>query len=46
MSVRSLMEKIAKIARAHDYLLPWLLLAAIGGATFAVVQILVVRLLR
>ncbi len=40
------MQKIAKLARSHDYLLPWILLAAIGGATFAVVQILVVRLLR
>ncbi len=40
------MEKIAKLARSHDYLLPWILLAAIGGATFAVVQILVVKLLR
>jgi hypothetical protein len=40
------MQKIAKIAKTYDYLLPWLLLAAIGGATFAVVQILVVKLLR
>lgn len=46
MTVRSRMQKLAKFARGHDYLLPWLLLVAIGGATFAVVQILVVKLLR
>lgn len=40
------MEKLAKLARTYDYLLPWLLLALIGGATFAVVQVLVVKLLR
>jgi len=40
------MEKIAKLARTYEHLLPWLLLALVGGATFAVVQILVVRLLR
>ena len=40
------MEKIAKLARNHEHLLPWLLLALVGGATFAVVQALVVRLLR
>jgi hypothetical protein len=40
------MQKLAKLARTHDYLLPWLILAAIGGVTFAVVQVLVVKLLR
>ena len=40
------MERIAKLARTYEHLLPWLLLAVVGGATFAVVQILVVKLLR
>jgi hypothetical protein len=44
--MRSLMEKLAKFARAHDYLLPWLLLAAVGGATLVALQVLMVRLLR
>jgi hypothetical protein len=44
--VRRLMQKLAKLARTHDYLVPWLLLAAVGGATLAVLQVLVVKLLH
>jgi hypothetical protein len=44
--VRSLVEKLARLAKAHDYLVPWLLLAVVGGATLALLQVLVVRLLR
>jgi len=40
------MRKLAKLAKNHDYLLPWLILAAVGGATLAVLQVLVVRLLH
>jgi hypothetical protein len=34
------------IRRSYEHLVPWLLLAVIGGATLAVLQVLVVRLLR
>lgn len=44
--MKSLMEKLAKFARTHDYLLPWLLLAAVGGTTLVALQVLMVRLLR
>jgi hypothetical protein len=40
------MEKLAKLFRTYDYLVPWLLLAVVGGATLAVVQVLVVRILH
>jgi hypothetical protein len=40
------MEKLVKLARTYDHLVPWLLLAVVGGATLAVVQVLVVKLLR
>lgn len=40
------MEKLSKLAKTYDYLVPWLLLAAIGGATLAVLQVLVVKLLH
>lgn len=46
MSGTGHMEKLAKLARTYDYLLPWLLLAVVGGATLAAVQVLVVRLIR
>jgi hypothetical protein len=44
--MRKLMQKIAKLAKAYDYLVPWLLLAAVAGATLAVLQVLVVKLLH
>jgi hypothetical protein len=44
--MRSLMQKLAELASTYDYLLPWLLLAAVGGATLAVLQVLVVKLLH
>jgi hypothetical protein len=40
------MERISKLARTRDYLVPWILLAVVGGATLAVLQVLVVRLLH
>jgi len=39
-------EKLARLAKTHDYLVPWLLLAVVGGATLALLQVLVVKLLR
>jgi hypothetical protein len=41
-----LRRRIAGFARSHDYLVPWLILAIVGGATLAVLQVLVVRLLH
>ncbi|MGA7993203.1 MAG: hypothetical protein WCC53_17380 [Thermoanaerobaculia bacterium] len=40
------MERLAQLAKTYDYLVPWLLLAVIGGATLAILQVLVVKLLR
>ncbi|HQQ77247.1 MAG TPA: hypothetical protein PLB01_07815 [Thermoanaerobaculia bacterium] len=40
------MQKLARLARTYDYLVPWVFLAVIGGATLAVLQVLVVRLLH
>ncbi len=40
------MRKIADLARTYDHLVPWLLLALIVGATLAVLQVLVVKLLH
>lgn len=40
------MQKLADLARTYDHLVPWLLLAVVGGATLAVLQVLVVRLLH
>lgn len=46
MSVRGVLERVAKLVRAYDHLVPWLLLAAAGGLTLAALQVLVVRLIR
>jgi hypothetical protein len=40
------MERLARLAKTYDYLVPWLLLAVVGGATLAVLQVLVVKLLH
>lgn len=40
------MHKLAKLAKTYDYLVPWLVLAVVGGATLAVLQVLVVKLLH
>jgi hypothetical protein len=40
------MRKIPDLARRWDHLVPWLILAVVGGATLAVLQVLVVRLLH
>jgi hypothetical protein len=44
--MRSLMRKLANLAKTYDYLVPWLVLALVGGATLAVLQVLVVKLLH
>jgi hypothetical protein len=44
--VRRLIERLAKLAKRYDALLPWLLLAVVGGSTLAALQVLVVRLIR
>ncbi len=46
MKKGGVLEKLARVVRKNEHLVPWILLALVGGATFAVIQILVVRLLR
>ena len=46
MKKRGLMEKIRTLVKNHQKIVPWLLLLAVGGATFLVLQRCVVRLLR
>jgi hypothetical protein len=46
MSGRSFMEKLRSTAARYDYVIPWLVLFLVLGATAGVVQVLVVRLLR
>lgn len=41
-----LLDKIVRVVRRNEHLIPWILLALVGGATFAVLQVLVVKLLR
>jgi hypothetical protein len=41
-----LIRRIADLVRTRDYLVPWLILAVVGGATLAGLQVLVVRLLH
>ena len=40
------MQKLRSAAGRYDYLIPWLLLLLVVGATAGVLQILVVKLLR
>ncbi|HVO50038.1 MAG TPA: hypothetical protein VMV60_03515 [Thermoanaerobaculia bacterium] len=40
------MRKIASLLRRWDHLVPWLILAVVGGATLAALQVLVVKLLH
>jgi hypothetical protein len=40
------MGKLSGLARRWDHLVPWLILAVVGGATLAALQVLVVRLLH
>lgn len=40
------MQKIRSTAARYDYLIPWLLLILVVGATAGVLQILIVKLLR
>jgi hypothetical protein len=44
--MRSLMQKLRAAAARYDHLIPWVILALVLGATGAVVQILIVRLIR
>lgn len=46
MKKRGLMEKLRELVKEHQGIIPWLLLAAVGGATFLVLQRGVLRLLR
>jgi hypothetical protein len=46
MNAGSLMRKLRSAAGRHDYLIPWLVLVLVAGATAGVLQILVVRLLH
>jgi len=40
------MRTIPDLARRWEHLVPWLILAVVGGVTLAALQILVVRLLH
>ncbi len=40
------MLKLRNVAARYDYLIPWVLLALVLGATGAVIQILIVKLIR
>ena len=46
MKEGGLLDKIVRVVRRNEHLIPWVLLAVVGGATLAVLQLLVVRLLR
>jgi hypothetical protein len=40
------MQKLWSTSARYDYLIPWLLLVLVVGATAGVLQVLVVKLLR
>lgn len=40
------MQKLRSAAGRYDYLIPWLLLLLVLGATAGVLQVLIVKLLR
>ena len=40
------MQKLRGAAGRYDYLVPWLLLVLVVGATAGVLQVLIVKLLR
>jgi hypothetical protein len=40
------MEKLRSTVARYDYLIPWLVLFLVLGATAGVLQVLIVRLLR
>lgn len=40
------MQRVADLLKKYDHLVPWLLLLVIGGATFVVLQICVMKILR
>ncbi len=46
MKKGGLLDRIARVVKRNEHLVPWILLALIGGATFAALQLLVVKLLR
>jgi hypothetical protein len=46
MKKMELMEKIRTLVKNHQGIVPWLLLLAVGGGAFLVLQRCVVRLLR
>jgi hypothetical protein len=40
------MQKLRSTSARYDYLIPWLLLVLVVGATTGILQVLVVKLLR
>lgn len=44
--MRSLLQKIRTAAARYDHLIPWVILALVLGATGAVLQVLIVKLIR
>jgi hypothetical protein len=44
--MRSLMQKLRTAAARYDHLVPWVILALVLGATGAVLQMLIVKLIR
>ncbi|MEO8585056.1 MAG: hypothetical protein ABI584_02745 [Acidobacteriota bacterium] len=44
--MRSVMQKLKAAAARYDHLIPWLILVLVLGATGAVLQVLIVKLIR
>lgn len=44
--MRSLMQKLRAAAARYDHLTPWVIFALVLGATGAVLQVLIVKLIR
>lgn len=44
--MRTLLQKLRTAAARYDHLIPWVILALVLGATGAVLQVLIVKLIR
>ena len=44
--MKSLMQKLRDAAARYDHLIPWVMLALVLAATGAVLQVLIVKLIR
>lgn len=44
--MRSLMQKLRDAAARYDHLIPWVILVLVLAATGAVLQVLIVKLIR